>query len=266
LGGFRVGWSFFVGAIPGAGDVVNAGLNYVLVIRKTGQKLFEKHLEQYAPTDPLYETYTNAKGKQKRRRRDVPPGLSKRDALILQSVNKRAHYLDKGLSLGGFRVGWSFFVGAIPGAGDVVNAGLNYVLVIRKARQAEIPDWLVRRMLMNMAVAAGIGWVPVAGDIAIAIFKANSRNAALLEEFLRIRGEEFQKLKEERIQNEQQVKPGAGRAPGEQVPGESSTTSTRKKSFWQRNPKKDTQKTETAAITEKPDESATSDRNTKTKA
>jgi len=36
--------------------------------RKVGLKLFEKHLEQYTPSDPLYEEYTNEKGKKKRRK------------------------------------------------------------------------------------------------------------------------------------------------------------------------------------------------------
>ena len=48
-------------------------------------------------------------------------------------------------------------------------------------------------MLFNSAVSAGVGLVPIVGDVCAATFKANSRNAALLEEFLRIRGEEFLK-------------------------------------------------------------------------
>jgi hypothetical protein len=36
--------------------------------RKAGLKLFEKHLEQYTPADPLYEEYTDEKGKKKRRK------------------------------------------------------------------------------------------------------------------------------------------------------------------------------------------------------
>lgn len=77
--------------------------------------------------------------------------------------------------------------GIIPGAGDAADAALNYLLVVRKARQAEIPGWLLRKMLANNAVSAGVGLVPVVGDIILAAYKANSRNAALLEEFLRIR-------------------------------------------------------------------------------
>lgn len=123
---------------------------------------------------------------------------------------------------------------------------------MRKARQAEyapplpppspltprahsIPGWLLRRMLMNNAASALVGLLPVAGDVVLAAFKANSRNAALLEEFLRIRGEEFLRLQAggagpSAQQNgagaggvtqhdAEQVLPGAGREKGEAVEG-----------------------------------------------
>lgn len=116
--------------------------------------LFAKHLEQYSPADPLYEEYTNAKGKKKRRKvrsrprfingyssstmqRATPPGLSARDAKILKSVQRRAHYLDKGFNICGLRFGWTFILGIIPMAGNIADAGLNYYLVVRKAQQAE---------------------------------------------------------------------------------------------------------------------------------
>lgn len=37
-------------------------------LQKAGTKLFEKHLEQYQPQDPLYEFYTDSRGKQRRRK------------------------------------------------------------------------------------------------------------------------------------------------------------------------------------------------------
>lgn len=225
------------------------------MLGKAGKKLFEKHLEQYAPEDPLYETYTNDRGKKKQRKRAPPPGLSARDAQILKSVQKRAHYLDKGFSICGMRFGWAFIIGLLPLVGDFADIGLNYYLVLRKARQADLPGWLVRRMLMNNLVSAGVGFVPVAGDVVLAMFKANSRNAALLEEFLRIRGEEYIKIHGERDNgvkkgpsifkklttggkseeankgnlskaDQEQVKPGAGMVPGE-VPVDENTEETR---------------------------------------
>ncbi|TDL17915.1 hypothetical protein BD410DRAFT_793792 [Rickenella mellea] len=187
--------------------------------QKVGLKLFEKHLEQYEPADPVYEFYTDEKGKKKKRRRELPPGLSDRDAKILRKVKKRAHHLDKGFHICGMRFGWTFIVGLVPVLGDFADVTLNYYLVVRKARQAELPAWLTRRMLMNNAVSAGVGLIPIAGDVVIATYKANSRNAALLEEFLRIRGAEFLKNKGARTEDVNTVKPGAGVAPGEKVPG-----------------------------------------------
>lgn len=73
-------------------------------------------------------------------------------------------------------------------------------------------------MLINNAISAGVGFIPLVGDIALASFKANSRNAALLEEYLRIRGAEYLKADNARTENQVVVKPGAGKAPGEVVP------------------------------------------------
>ncbi len=48
---------------------------------------------------------------------------------------------------------------------------------------------------MNNMVGIGVGFLPIVGDIVLAIYKANSRNAMLLEEFLRVRGEEFVRMR-----------------------------------------------------------------------
>lgn len=58
---------------------------------------------QYEPADPHYEAYVDSRGRQKQRKRKLPAGLSKRDQRILRSVRRRAHYLDKGFTLCGFR-------------------------------------------------------------------------------------------------------------------------------------------------------------------
>ena len=66
-------------------------------------------------------------------------------------------------------------------------------------------------MVGNQAIATVIGLVPVVGDVGIAAFRTNFRNAALLEEYLRIRGEEFLKAQADRVEDPTVVKPGAGR-------------------------------------------------------
>ena len=108
----------------------------------------------------------------------------------------------------------------LPFVGDFADLFLNQLLVVRKAKQADLPDWLVHRMYLNNLVSAAAGFIPVIGDVVLATYKANSRNAALLEEFLRLRGEEF--LKGEAEKNKQMaavVHPGAGREHGEQIEG-----------------------------------------------
>jgi hypothetical protein len=47
--------------------------------------------------------------------------------------------------------------------GDFSDIALNYLLVVRLARKAEIPDWLVTKMLLNNGVSAALGFIPVAG-------------------------------------------------------------------------------------------------------
>ncbi|KAK4056370.1 Endocytosis and vacuole integrity protein [Microbotryomycetes sp. JL221] len=137
------------------------------------------------PTDPHYETVTDeTTGQMRKRKRAMPAGLSKRDERILRSVRRRSHYLDKGFSLCGFRVGWTFWLGLIPLAGDIASMLLGYSLVLRKCRQAELPPTLSQRMAFNQAVGFGIGLIPFVGDLLAAVWKANSRNAALLEAFL----------------------------------------------------------------------------------
>ncbi|KZT73189.1 hypothetical protein DAEQUDRAFT_808709 [Daedalea quercina L-15889] len=180
-----------------------------------GRKLFAQQLQELEPQDPLYETYTDSRGRQKRRKRDLPPGLTPRDAKILKSVNRRAHYLDKGFRICGMRFGWTFVVGIIPGAGDIADICLNYILVVRKAKQAEIPDHIYHQMLANNLISATIGFIPLLGDIMLAVYKANSRNAALLETFLRERAAEVQKEIEHAQQVAEEMNVASGSKPGQ---------------------------------------------------
>ncbi|GAA6006792.1 hypothetical protein JCM11491_003182 [Sporobolomyces phaffii] len=154
------------------------------VAKKAGRKFLGSKAAEIEPQDPHYETYEDAKGKQRKRKRAMPQGLSKRDEKVLRSVRRRAHYLDKGFSICGFRFGWTAVLGLIPGAGDIAQFLLGFFLVLKKCKEAELPSSLVSRMTLNQMIGLGIGLVPLVGDIGMAAFKANSRNAGLLEDFL----------------------------------------------------------------------------------
>ncbi|SNX83514.1 uncharacterized protein MEPE_02221 [Melanopsichium pennsylvanicum] len=162
------------------------------VANKVTKRFVGAQAKKYEPEDPLYEFYTAPNGKQKRRKRPLPPGLTRKQAKLLQKIKKRAHYLDKGFHICGLRFGWTFFIGIVPGLGDLVNAILNHSLVVRPVKNEldDLPDWLTRQMIFNNAVSAGVGFVPLVGDVVMAAWRTNSRNAKLLEELLRLRGEE----------------------------------------------------------------------------
>ncbi|KAK1923215.1 hypothetical protein DB88DRAFT_494271 [Papiliotrema laurentii] len=173
-------------------EIFTADFIMSALAQKAVMKVLKGHMEQYAPADPHYEEVIDERtGKKTKVKRKVPDGLSKRDAKVLKKVRKRAHRLDKGMNLCGFRVGYTFFIGIVPGLGDAVNAGLNYFLVVKPSRSLDIPKDLVAKMIANNTVSFGLGLIPIIGDVGLAAWKANSRNAHLLEAYLTIRGQEY---------------------------------------------------------------------------
>lgn len=60
-------------------------------------------------------------------------------------------------------------------------------------------------MLANNFISATIGFIPLLGDVMLAVYKANSRNAALLETFLRERAAQIQKEIEQAEQAAQEL-------------------------------------------------------------
>jgi len=186
-----------------------------MVLAQAGAKLFHKNIPGYAPPDPVYETYMGKDGGEKTRKRDIPAGLSRRDIQILQNVRVKAHKLDQEFSIFGFTFGWGFVITLIPGLGDLLNLFLNYWLIVAQAQKAELPHWLAAEMLTNQVITCGCGMIPILGDLVVAIFGCNSRNVALLEHYLAIRGAEYLKPEGDRRYDPGDIKPGAGMEPGE---------------------------------------------------
>ena len=70
-------------------------------------------------------------------------------------------------------------------------------------------------MVSNQVITFGCGLVPILGDVIVAIFGCNSRNVALLEQYLAIRGAEYLKAEGDRRYDPGDIKPGAGMEHGE---------------------------------------------------
>lgn len=81
------------------------------------------------------------------------------------------------------RFGLDALIGLVPGVGDVVGAGMSGFIILTAARLGAPPSVLVR-MLANVGLDTLVGAVPVAGDLFDAAWRANTRNAALLERHL----------------------------------------------------------------------------------
>jgi len=68
-----------------------------------------------------------------------------------------------------------------------------------------LPSHLQARMLFNIALDFVIGLVPFLGDLADAVYKCNTRNAIILEKYLRERAGKMRKSRRKREHQREQV-------------------------------------------------------------
>jgi len=100
----------------------------------------------------------------------------------VRRVRALARALDTAIRIPGtsIRFGLDSIIGLVPGAGDVLSSILSGYIVLASARLG-VPPWVVVRMILNLGVDTLVGSVPLAGDLFDVGFRANTRNAALLE-------------------------------------------------------------------------------------
>lgn len=109
------------------------------------------------------------------------PGSDSRRARL----NRLAWLLDSSIRVPGtdFRIGLDALIGLLPGGGDVAGVILSSYIVLEAARMG-VPRRTLFLMIGNIAVEGLAGAIPLAGDIFDAAWKANQRNAALLNAWL----------------------------------------------------------------------------------
>ena len=81
------------------------------------------------------------------------------------------------------RVGLDALLGLVPGVGDAVS-GLVALYGMWVGARLGAPAAVLLRMLFNVAVDAGVGAIPIAGDLFDLGWKANRRNLELLEHWV----------------------------------------------------------------------------------
>ncbi len=100
-------------------------------------------------------------------------------------IRSLARMLDSAVAIPGtkIRVGADSILGLIPVVGDLGGAALSGYIVLTSARLGAPPSTLFR-MLINIAIDTIVGSVPVLGDMFDVGWRANMKNADLLESHL----------------------------------------------------------------------------------
>jgi hypothetical protein len=80
------------------------------------------------------------------------------------------------------RFGVEALLRLVPGIGDAAASVLSLYLIYEAAK-LDVPATLLARMLVNVALEAAAGAVPVAGDAFDVMFRANRRNVTLLRQY-----------------------------------------------------------------------------------
>jgi uncharacterized protein DUF4112 len=107
--------------------------------------------------------------------------MSQRD---LETLKALAHLMDDAVPLPGtrFRIGLDALIGLIPGIGDVAGGVTTaYALVV--AQRIGAPPSVLLRIVWNVVIDTVLGSIPFVGDVFDAGFRANRRNAELLERY-----------------------------------------------------------------------------------
>ena len=100
-------------------------------------------------------------------------------------VRALARLLDSAIRIPGteITIGLDSIVGLVPGIGDLAGGLMSGYIVLASARMG-VPASVVARMILNLGVDTLVGSVPLLGDLFDVGFRANIRNAALLDRHL----------------------------------------------------------------------------------
>jgi hypothetical protein len=100
---------------------------------------------------------------------------------LLQDLERKSFLLDSRYLIPYTRVrfGWDAIVGLLPVVGDVVTTAVSLHLV-HCARRLGADSRVASRMVLNVAVDALLGAIPIVGTVFDVYFRANERNLRLL--------------------------------------------------------------------------------------
>ena len=83
-----------------------------------------------------------------------------------------------------FRIGLNSLLGLPPVAGDVVMGAIS-LYIVYEGHRLGLSKAAVARMVANVAVETAAGAVPIVGDLFDVAFKANLRNIAIIDDYIK---------------------------------------------------------------------------------
>jgi hypothetical protein len=100
----------------------------------------------------------------------------------LDRVRRLAHLFDSAFRIPGTRIrfGLDPLLGLIPGIGDLTTPVLT-IMILWHGVAARLPKIVLARMVLNAAIDAALGALPIVGDVFDFAGKSNDWNQALLE-------------------------------------------------------------------------------------
>ena len=104
----------------------------------------------------------------------------------LTHLRRLARLFDSAFRIPGTNISFGLdpILGLFPGIGDMASPIVT-VLILWHGVAARVPKVVLARMVLNALIDAGVGSIPVLGDIFDVAWKANDWNLALLERHAR---------------------------------------------------------------------------------
>jgi hypothetical protein len=81
------------------------------------------------------------------------------------------------------RLGLNTVLLLVPGLGDIIPSLASFLILIVGLNHYRVPRIVAARMVLNAALDAALGWIPILGDLFDLFFKADTRNVRLLREY-----------------------------------------------------------------------------------
>lgn len=103
----------------------------------------------------------------------------------LERLDALARFMDSAIAIPGTRrtIGADAFLSFVPGIGSIAGTTISLYLIAEAVRHG-VPAGALARMGGNVAIDTVIGAVPLFGPVFDLLFKANTRNLAILREHL----------------------------------------------------------------------------------